>query len=356
MMLSNVVINRGLVRELFRLPEKKCQDCLTLHVFYSLHASDKGYVLMTVEDTAEVLGWSIKRIHRARSLLKSMGAWKGVTVRSKGKILGHGLYSLVNDSGFTLAESKFDPKEIKKKGSMANNSGFTLAGSGFDLGEVEKKGSMAKVPRSTMAESGFDPEEKVRNISEKEKQNRKENKEKKQKKEKERSKEKERRIRKETKEKKRKKETCYARTRVYENPSNDLDREDVQYLNLFPKSFRESKVFTQTWADYLQHRKEKRNKLTPIAAKRLTTMLTKLSRNEAMEAIERSMTNGWTGVFPPKVEGERGRKESNKYSGFKTSLLNNEEDLNDTKRGSGKKAGKSGEFRSSTKVRKCRVG
>lgn len=66
-------------------------------------------------------------------------------------------------------------------------------------------------------------------------------------------------------------------------------------------------VDPQAWADYVEHRKQKRSVLTPIATKRLLADLAKHPA-AANDALRKSVKNGWTGVFPegandkPKVE------------------------------------------------------
>lgn len=60
----------------------------------------------------------------------------------------------------------------------------------------------------------------------------------------------------------------------------------------------DSDIFKNTWGDWERHRKEKRNKLTPSAIKKQLNFLGGRPENEAIEIMNRSITNGWTGLFP----------------------------------------------------------
>jgi hypothetical protein len=56
--------------------------------------------------------------------------------------------------------------------------------------------------------------------------------------------------------------------------------------------------FAQAWEMWKQHRIEKKQKLTPITTKRQLSMLSSVGVKSAIAAIERSICNGWTGLFP----------------------------------------------------------
>jgi DNA-binding transcriptional regulator YhcF (GntR family) len=63
--------------------------------------------------------------------------------------------------------------------------------------------------------------------------------------------------------------------------------------------------FAEAWAEWEQYRREKKAKLTPTTVKRQLAMLTRLGSDFAIEAISQSIEAGWTGVFPPKQNGNR---------------------------------------------------
>ncbi len=56
--------------------------------------------------------------------------------------------------------------------------------------------------------------------------------------------------------------------------------------------------FIASWGDWENYRKERRKALTPSSAKRQLKMLAEHSASEAIAMIERSIRNGWTGLFP----------------------------------------------------------
>lgn len=62
-----------------------------------------------------------------------------------------------------------------------------------------------------------------------------------------------------------------------------------------------------SWADWLQHRKEIKKKATPLAQKKMITQLSKLHQtgHDVNECIDYSIANGWAGIFAPnKMNGK----------------------------------------------------
>ena len=55
--------------------------------------------------------------------------------------------------------------------------------------------------------------------------------------------------------------------------------------------------FVQAWEDFQQHRKEIKKKLTPLAGSRTLNKLSKYPVDVAIQMLEQSIENGWTGVF-----------------------------------------------------------
>ena len=66
-------------------------------------------------------------------------------------------------------------------------------------------------------------------------------------------------------------------------------------------------AFKSAWSEWQQHRKEKRNKLTPSSAAKQLKKLSEIGEQRAISAIHHSITNGWTGLFEPK-ESDRKAK------------------------------------------------
>ena len=55
--------------------------------------------------------------------------------------------------------------------------------------------------------------------------------------------------------------------------------------------------FKAAWADWVQDRADRKIPLTYNAAKRQLTMLASVTEDEAIEMIDRSINNGWRGIF-----------------------------------------------------------
>lgn len=61
----------------------------------------------------------------------------------------------------------------------------------------------------------------------------------------------------------------------------------------------ESEKFQEAWLDFVQHRKEKKSPLKPTSTKRALNKLAKMGEANAIAALDNSISNGWTGIFPP---------------------------------------------------------
>ena len=70
----------------------------------------------------------------------------------------------------------------------------------------------------------------------------------------------------------------------------------------FPKSWIDNEDFQTSIETYFQHRKEKNNPLRPSSTKMLANKLKKTNLSIAIEALDRSVQNGWTGVFPESIK------------------------------------------------------
>lgn len=58
-------------------------------------------------------------------------------------------------------------------------------------------------------------------------------------------------------------------------------------------------AFRSSWAMWQQHRREKRQRLTPTATRQQLTNLKEMGHDRAIAAIEHSIANGYTGIFEP---------------------------------------------------------
>lgn len=69
----------------------------------------------------------------------------------------------------------------------------------------------------------------------------------------------------------------------------------------------ESEAFRATWAEWEQHRKEIRKKLTPTTVKRQFKKLAEMGEARAIASLLQSIENGWTGIFEPRETPQRER-------------------------------------------------
>jgi hypothetical protein len=74
------------------------------------------------------------------------------------------------------------------------------------------------------------------------------------------------------------------------------------------------------WIEWEQHRREKKQKLTPLSVKKQLKFLTGRSKIEIIAIIDQSIMNGWTGLF----ELKNGyKKPTNKHQQHTESLVKN---------------------------------
>jgi len=76
--------------------------------------------------------------------------------------------------------------------------------------------------------------------------------------------------------------------------------------------------FGNAWAEWEQHRREIKKKLTPMAAKRQINSLAKMGFSQAIAAIHFSIEKGYTGIFEAKSKGKNKldqEEEVNKFLG-----------------------------------------
>lgn len=71
-----------------------------------------------------------------------------------------------------------------------------------------------------------------------------------------------------------------------------------------PDSLR-TKAFEESWGRWQQHRSEIRHPLKPTMAKSQLAKLEKMGVANAVQSIEESISNGWQGLFEPKVKAPR---------------------------------------------------
>jgi hypothetical protein len=70
------------------------------------------------------------------------------------------------------------------------------------------------------------------------------------------------------------------------------------FLDLFPNSLKKDESFQEAISNFIQHRIDKKAKLTQRACDLLAKKLLKFTSDEIIDAIEESISSGWTGIFP----------------------------------------------------------
>lgn len=66
----------------------------------------------------------------------------------------------------------------------------------------------------------------------------------------------------------------------------------------------QSKRFQNAWHDFCEHRGEIKKPLTRLAVTKLLNTCKQLGEAVAIDSIDRSIENRWTGIFPPKGNGK----------------------------------------------------
>ena len=88
-----------------------------------------------------------------------------------------------------------------------------------------------------------------------------------------------------------------------EEPNNNLTRKEYpDWLNV------------EAWEDYLQHRKEIKSPMTPLAEKKSFNIICGLSKSEQQECIDKTIAKGWTGLFPPE------KKQTQEYDPMRSAI------------------------------------
>lgn len=72
-------------------------------------------------------------------------------------------------------------------------------------------------------------------------------------------------------------------------------------VGFFPEKFKTEK-FIEAWQEWETFRREKRCTLTESTAKKQLSMLADFEENEAIAILDKSITNGWQGLFPESVK------------------------------------------------------
>lgn len=79
-----------------------------------------------------------------------------------------------------------------------------------------------------------------------------------------------------------------------------IRKDTIANANIIPVLPFQSENFLKAWQSWDEHRKQKKQRLTPKTIEMQLKKLGALSEVEAIEMIEQSITNGWTGIFEVK--------------------------------------------------------
>lgn len=75
-----------------------------------------------------------------------------------------------------------------------------------------------------------------------------------------------------------------------------------EFLGFFPKDYQENDLFQKSLRRFVAHRKEKKQPLTSHSQKIAFNKLKQYSVEICIEAFNRSIENGWSGVFPESIK------------------------------------------------------
>jgi hypothetical protein len=96
------------------------------------------------------------------------------------------------------------------------------------------------------------------------------------------------------------------------NNNKKINKKDFfmnKFSDLFSQDWMNNKSFKTALTDYIDHRLQKNSSsFTDAAIKKLATNLNKQTIQIAIEALDQSVANGWTGVFPSKGNNGSGKR------------------------------------------------
>ncbi len=84
------------------------------------------------------------------------------------------------------------------------------------------------------------------------------------------------------------------------NHHRTVKEPSVEPSSTLPLPFN-SPDFAEAWEQWENHRREIRKKLTPTAIKSQFALCLKIGKADAIEMLQNSVRNGWTGLFEPKA-------------------------------------------------------
>lgn len=94
-------------------------------------------------------------------------------------------------------------------------------------------------------------------------------------------------------------------------PRNELrtyNTENNKEDNTNPLPLPHGEMFRKMWNEWVLYRRRTKKKLSTFAANKQLEMLGKLTEPQAVECINRSISNDWQGLFPDKMDSKPFRK------------------------------------------------
>lgn len=93
------------------------------------------------------------------------------------------------------------------------------------------------------------------------------------------------------------------------NAKRKIRREEFD-PSILPAELAKHKSIQKAWEEYIQHRKELKKPFTPLAYKKLINKLLDYDKQTIILAINRSIENDWTGIFPESISTNIKKKSS----------------------------------------------
>ena len=89
--------------------------------------------------------------------------------------------------------------------------------------------------------------------------------------------------------------------------NNIIIPENLTLLPIRPPESLNTPEFIEAWREWETYRKQKRQKLTPMTIKKQYSFLAEHNVDTAIEIINQSITNGWTGLFELKKQNRKSK-------------------------------------------------
>ena len=105
-----------------------------------------------------------------------------------------------------------------------------------------------------------------------------------------------------------------ATTTNKENNYNNVNKETNKgdFSDFIPENLLAINGFEKTWADFVEHRRSIRKKMTKVAAERIWAKITKMN-SSPIDVLNQSIENGWAGIFEIKQNQQSNKHTNGNY-------------------------------------------